>query len=76
MDYKFFDKNSKGSGILADELHEPVIRKFKRRKDYSSFKDSIWVIDLADMQLKNTTKELGFYYVLLIFLVNMIGFFL
>ena len=35
MDYKFFDKKFKGSGIinepncqLANELHEPIIRKF------------------------------------------------
>ena len=35
MVYKFFDKNSKGSGIaneanyqLANELHRPIIRKF------------------------------------------------
>ena len=35
MVYKFFDKKSKGSGIinepncqLANELHEPIIRKF------------------------------------------------
>ena len=35
MVYKFFDKKSKGSGIinepnyqLANELHKPVIRKF------------------------------------------------
>ena len=25
--------------ILADELHKPVIRKFKKRKVYSQFKD-------------------------------------
>ena len=49
MVYKFFDKKSKGSGIksmstqqLADELHKPIIRKFKGRKFYSSFKDNIW----------------------------------
>ena len=37
MVYKFFDKNSKGSGIinetnyqLANELHKPIIRKFKK----------------------------------------------
>ena len=36
---------------LADELHKPIIRKFKRRKVYSSFKDNIWGVDLADMQL-------------------------
>ena len=42
MVYKFFAK--KVSGIksmpnqqLADELHKPIIRKFKKRKVYSSF---------------------------------------
>ena len=60
MVYKFFDKKSKGVGIrneikgkqqLANGLHKSIIRKFKRRKMYSSFKDSIWGVDLADMQL-------------------------
>ena len=36
MVYKFFDKKSKGSGLknqqLADELHRPIIRKFKKEK--------------------------------------------
>ena len=36
---------------LAEELHEPVIRKFKKRKVYPTFKDNIWGADLADMQL-------------------------
>ena len=36
---------------LADELHKPIIRKFKKRKVYSSFKDNIWAADLAYMQL-------------------------
>ena len=36
---------------LTDELHKPIIKKFKRRKVYSSFKDNIWGVDLADMQL-------------------------
>ena len=36
---------------LADELHIPIIRNFKKRKVYSSFKDNIWRADLADMQL-------------------------
>ena len=60
-------KKSKGSGIkneikenqgnflqnsqLVDELHKPIIRKIKKRKVYSSFKDDIWGVDLADMQL-------------------------
>ena len=36
---------------LADQLHKPIIRKFKKRKVYSAFKDNIWGADLADMQL-------------------------
>ena len=57
MAYKFFDKKSTGSGLvnepnyqLANELHKPIIRKLKKRKVYSSFRDDIWGIDLADMQ--------------------------
>ena len=45
--YKFFDKKIAGSGIksmpqneqLAEELHNFIIRKFKARKVYSTFKD-------------------------------------
>ena len=36
---------------LADELHKPIIRKIKKRKVYSSFRDNIWGVVLADMQL-------------------------
>ena len=50
-------KKSCGSDIdnepnyqLANELHKPIIRKFKKRKVYSSFTDNIWGADLADMQ--------------------------
>ena len=57
MVYKFFDKKSSGSGIgsepnyqLMKELHKPIIRNFKKRQVYSSFRDNIWGIDLADMQ--------------------------
>ena len=46
MFYKFFDKKSSGSVIvnepnyqLANELHKPIIKKFKKRKVYSSFRD-------------------------------------
>ena len=54
MVYKFFGKKSKGAGLkenqqLADELHKPIIRKFRKRKVYSSFKDNIWDADLADI---------------------------
>ena len=59
MVYKFFDKKTAVSGIksipqneqLADELHKPIIRNFKKRKVYSAFTDNIWGADLADMQL-------------------------
>ena len=36
---------------FAKELHKPIIRKFRKRKVYSSFKDNIWGADLADIQL-------------------------
>ena len=66
MVYKFFDKKSNGNGIkneikenqkLANELHKPIIRKFKKRKVYSSYKDNICGVDLADMQLISTYSK-------------------
>ena len=63
MVYKFFDKKSvllnksSESGIvnepnyqLANGLLKPIIRKFKKRKIYSSFRDNIWGVGLADMK--------------------------
>ena len=56
MVYKLFDKKYSGSGIanepnyqLANELHKPIIKKFNKRKVYSSFRDNICSGDLADM---------------------------
>ena len=79
MVYKFFDKKSQGSGRslssasqlpnnkeniqLADELHEPIIKKIKKRKVYSSFRDNIWGVDLADMQLLSKFNK-GFRFLL------------
>ena len=48
--YKFFDKKSIGSGggatvpnyQLSNELHRQIIRNFKRRKVYSSFRHNVW----------------------------------
>ena len=61
--YKLFDKKSallnksSGSGIvnepndqLANKLHEPIVKKLKKRKVYSFFRDNIWGVDLADVQ--------------------------
>ena len=59
MVYKFFDKHSSRNGVvsksepnykLANELHKQIISKFKKRKVYSSFKDNIWGVHLAEMQ--------------------------
>ena len=71
MVYKFFDKKSQGSGLannneniqLADELHKPIIRKLEKRKVYSSFRDNIWGVDLADMQLLSKFNK-GFRFLL------------
>ena len=80
MVYKFFDKKASGSGIkkknisnteLAEELHKPIIRKFKKIKVHSSSIDNIWGADLDDMQLiSKFNKGICFYYVSLIFSVN------
>ena len=48
---------------LADELHKPIIRKFKRRKMYSSFRDDIWGVNLADMRLLSKFNK-GFRFLL------------
>ena len=55
------DKSVAGSGVdnneikqnlqLAEELHQPIIRNFKKRTVYSDFKENILGADLADMQL-------------------------
>ena len=71
MVYKFFDKKSQGKGLannneniqLANELHKPIIKKFYKRKVYSSFKDKIWGADLADMQLLSKFNK-GFRFLL------------
>ena len=42
---------------LAEELHKPIIRKFKTRIVYSSFIDNIWSEDLADVQLISKFKK-------------------
>ena len=55
MLYNVFDKKI-GSGkankikaVLAQELHKPLIKNFKKRKVYRSLKDNIWEAYLAKM---------------------------
>ena len=77
MVYKFFDKKLTAepsslermgnriasSSILANELHNPIIKKFDKRKVYSQFKDNIWGVDLPDMQ-SLSRKNKGIKYLL------------
>ena len=75
MVYKFFDKKTRGSVLshtiksipqneqLAEELHQPIIRKLKKRKVYSSYVDNMWGADLADMQLISKFNK-GFRFLL------------
>ena len=59
MVYKCFDKKTTGSDIksvsqneqLAKELHKTIIRKFKKTRVHSIFKENIWGADSAVMQL-------------------------
>ena len=76
MVYKFFDSkvalsnktiSDKGTKevnkILAEELYEPIIRKFNKIKVYSQFKDNMWRVDLADTQ-SLSKKNKGVKYLL------------
>ena len=48
---------------LAEELHKPIIKKIRKRKVYSGFKDNIWGADLADIQLISKFNK-GFRFLL------------
>ena len=69
MIYKFFDEKVYWKSCcyspnyqLPNELHKQIIRKFKRRNIYSSFRDIIWGVDLADMQsLSNCNKGIKYF---------------
>ena len=58
---------------LAEELHKLIVRKTKKRTVYSSFKDSIWGAELADIQLLSMfSKGIRFLFcVILTFTTNM-----
>ena len=52
MVYKFLEKTTRpGMNVTekaTQELHKPVIKKFKR-KVYARFKDNFWAVDLAQI---------------------------
>ena len=89
MVYKVFDKKSRENGVtnneikqklqLAEELHKPIIRNFKKRAVCFGFKDNIWGAYLADMQLiSKFNKRFRFKFLLCVIdiLLNMHGLFL
>ena len=51
MAFMFFDKKTaleaNVNEELAQKLHKSVIKKFKIRKVYATFKNNIWPADLA-----------------------------
>ena len=60
MVYKVFGKKTSGRTVknenipnkeLGEELDEPIIKKFKKRKVHSPVMDNVWGADLAEMQL-------------------------
>ena len=50
---------------LARKLHKLIIRKFGKRKVYSSLRENIWGADLANMQLVSKHDK-GFEFLLCI----------
>ena len=84
MVYKFFDKKSSGSGIanepnyqLANELHESIIRKFKKEKFIHLLQTIFGVlIKLICNHRANIIQGISIYSVKLICLVNMCRLFL
>ena len=77
----FSDKKASGGAAeseiisnqeLVEELNKPIIRKFKKRKARSFFKENICCIDVGDMQfIIKFNRGFSFYYVLLKLTVNM-----
>ena len=47
---------------FANEVHRQIIRKFKRRKVYSSFRGNIRSVSLADMQSLNEYNRVIRYF--------------
>ena len=83
MIYKFVDNKSSGRGVtneqiyqLASELHKQITRKFKRRKIYSSFRDIIWSVDLADLAIIKQIQQRNQLFIVRNCLVNLRGLFL
>ena len=59
------DTLKKKFSVLAEELHKPVKRKFRKRRVLVSGIDKIWAADLADMQALSKENE-GYKFLLLV----------
>ena len=53
------------SNELAEELHKPIRKKFKKRRVYTKGVDAIWAADLVDMQAFSRSNK-GYKYILMI----------
>ena len=74
MVYRFFDQKT-ASGVsvneeLAQELHKPVIKKFKTRKVYVKFKVNIWAAHFSEMG-SLSSKNWGVKY--LLWVIDVVG---
>ena len=65
MVYRFFES--------TDQLHKSIIRKFKRHKVYSSFKDNIWNVCHTDITIIKQIQQRNWVFIKFdwYFLVNM-----
>ena len=43
--------------VVAQTIHKPVIKKLKRRKLYSRFKDNIYAADLTELGSLSSTNR-------------------
>ena len=58
----YFDKKSKNTSQnhqLADQLHIPITKKFKKHKVYSSYRDNISDATNKKMQQRSLIQKLG-----------------
>ncbi|XP_065664457.1 uncharacterized protein LOC136086111 [Hydra vulgaris] len=58
-------KNLKWTDELANELHKPVIKHFRKRKVFANGIDEIWAADLVDMQAYSKYNN-GIKYLLMV----------
>ena len=68
------NNNIEWSNELADELHKPIRRKFRKRRVFANEVDSMWAADLVDMQSFSRSNK-GYKYIMMIIDANMGGLF-